>query len=140
MAEVVSLSNLSPFSGSKRVEKRVGRGIGSGHGKTSCRGQKGQGSRSGGRVPPWFEGGQMPILRRLPKRGFKNPFKVEYVVINVGELGKHFESGEVVDLEALYKKGILKGKRQLVKILGDGDISIPLTIKVHAISKSAKDK
>ncbi len=139
MAEGVSLSNLSPFPGSKKREKRVGRGPGSGHGKTSCRGHKGQRSRSGGGVPPWFEGGQMPILRRLPKRGFKNPFRVEYVVINVGELGKRFESGAVVDPEALRAKGLLK-KKLPVKILGDGEISVALNLKVHAISKSAKEK
>jgi len=139
MAEGISLSNLSPTPGSKKKEKRVGRGPGSGHGKTSCRGHKGQRSRTGGGVSPWFEGGQMPILRRLPKRGFKNPFKVEYAVVNVGELAKRFEAGAVVDPEALRAKGLLK-KNLPVKILGDGEISVALTLKVHAVSRSAREK
>ena len=139
MAEGISLSNLSPTPGSKKKEKRVGRGPGSGHGKTSCRGHKGQRSRTGGGVSPWFEGGQMPILRRLPKRGFKNPFKVEYAVVNVGELAKRFEAGAVVDPEALRVKGLLK-KNLPVKILGDGEISVALTLKVHAVSRSAREK
>ena len=139
MAEGISLSNLSPFPGSKKREKRVGRGPGSGHGKTSCRGHKGQRSRTGGGVPPWFEGGQMPILRRLPKRGFKNPFKIEYAVVNVGELAKRFEAGAVVDPEVLRAKGLLK-KNLPVKVLGDGEITVALTLKVHAISRSAREK
>ncbi len=139
MAEGISLSNLAPTPGSKKDEKRVGRGPGSGHGKTSCRGHKGQRSRTGGGVPPWFEGGQMPILRRLPKRGFKNPFKVEYAVVNIKDLAQRFESGAVVDPEALRAKGLVK-KRLPVKVLGSGEISVALTLKVHAISQSAKEK
>ncbi len=140
MAEGISLSNLSPFPGSKKKEKRVGRGPGSGHGKTSCRGHKGQKARTGGGVSPWFEGGQMPILRRLPKRGFKNPFRVEYVVLNVGDLAKRFEAGAEVTPESLREAKILKGKPKPLKILGDGEINVALKVKCHAISESARKK
>ncbi len=140
MAEGISLANLSPFPGSKKKEKRVGRGPGSGHGKTSCRGHKGQKARTGGGVPPWFEGGQMPILRRLPKRGFKNPFRVEYAVFNVGDLAKKFEAGAEVTPETLRKARLLKGKPRPVKILGDGELNIALNVKCHAVSASARKK
>nr|WP_022854359.1 50S ribosomal protein L15 [Thermodesulfatator atlanticus] len=140
MAERISLSNLSPFPGSKKKEKRVGRGPGSGHGKTACKGHKGQKARAGGGVPPWFEGGQMPILRRLPKRGFKNPFKIEYAVLNVGDLAKKFSDGAEVSPEILRQAKILKGTPKPLKILGDGEIKIALKVKCHAISKSAREK
>ncbi|HFC98061.1 MAG TPA: 50S ribosomal protein L15 [Thermosulfurimonas dismutans] len=136
----MTLANLRPFAGSKHREKRVGRGPGSGHGKTSCRGQKGQRARSGGGVPPWFEGGQMPLIRRLPKRGFKNPFRVEYAVVNVRDLARRFSSGEVVDVEALKRVGLVKGRGVRVKLLGDGEIDFALTVRVHAVSRSAKEK
>nr|WP_297056205.1 50S ribosomal protein L15 [Thermosulfurimonas sp.] len=136
----MTLANLRPFAGSKHREKRVGRGPGSGHGKTSCRGQKGQRARSGGGVPPWFEGGQMPLIRRLPKRGFKNPFRVEYAVVNVRDLARRFSAGEVVDVEALKRVGLVKGRGVRVKLLGDGEIDFALTVRVHAVSKSAKEK
>ncbi len=138
--ELITLANLRPFAGSKHREKRVGRGPGSGHGKTSCRGQKGQRARSGGGVPPWFEGGQMPLIRRLPKRGFKNPFRVEYAVVNVRDLARRFSSGEVVDVEALKRVGLVKGRGVRVKLLGDGEIDFALTVRVHAVSRSAKEK
>ncbi|WP_363315401.1 50S ribosomal protein L15 [Thermosulfurimonas sp.] len=138
--ELITLANLRPFAGSKHREKRVGRGPGSGHGKTSCRGQKGQRARSGGGVPPWFEGGQMPLIRRLPKRGFKNPFRVEYAVVNVRDLARRFSAGEVVDVEALKRVGLVKGRGVRVKLLGDGEIDFALTVRVHAVSKSAKEK
>ncbi len=140
MAEGISLSNLKPFPGSKKKVKRVGRGPGSGHGKTACRGHKGQKARTGGGVPPWFEGGQMPILRRLPKRGFKNPFRVEYVVLNVSDLEKKFSAGEEVTPEVLRERRLLKGQPRPVKLLGDGEIKIALKVKVHAVSRSAKEK
>lgn len=140
MSELITLANLKPFEGSKHREKRVGRGPGSGHGKTSCRGQKGQRSRSGGGVPPWFEGGQMPLIRRLPKRGFKNPFRVEYEVVNVKDLAKRFSEGAVVDIEALKEAGLVKGRNVRVKLLGDGEINFALTVKVHATSRSAREK
>ncbi len=139
MAEEISLANLAPTPGAKRREKRVGRGPGSGHGKTSCRGHKGQRSRTGGGVPPWFEGGQMPILRRLPKRGFKNPFKVVYAVVNIQDLAQRFEAGAVVDPESLQAKGLVR-RSMPVKVLGTGEINKALTVKVHAISQSAREK
>lgn len=140
MSELITLANLRPFEGSKHREKRVGRGPGSGHGKTSCRGQKGQRSRSGGGVPPWFEGGQMPLIRRLPKRGFKNPFRIEYEVVNIKELAKRFSEGAVVDVEALRKAGLVKGRKVRVKLLGDGEIDFSLTVRVHAASRKAQEK
>jgi len=140
MSELITLSNLKPFPGSKHREKRVGRGPGSGHGKTACRGQKGQRSRSGGGVPPWFEGGQMPLIRRLPKRGFKNPFRVEYEVVNIRDLAKRFSEGAVVDVKALKAAGLVKGRQVRVKLLGDGEIDFALTVKVHAASRSAREK
>jgi len=137
---MIDLSNLKPFYGAKHKEKRVGRGHGSGHGKTSGRGHKGQKAREGLDIKPFFEGGQTPIHRRVPKRGFKNIFKVEYAVVNVGVLGKAFSPNEVVDENSLREKGLIKGKNKLIKLLGDGEINIPLTIRVHAVSKSAKEK
>ena len=137
---LITLANLKPFAGSRHREKRVGRGPGSGHGKTSCRGQKGQRARSGGGVPPWFEGGQMPLIRRLPKRGFRNPFRVEYKVVNVRDLVKRFSEGDTVDPAALKAAGLIKGRDVRVKLLGDGEINFALTVKVHAVSKSAREK
>lgn len=140
MVKQIGLNNLRPDPGSKHRPKRVGRGHGSGHGKTSCRGHKGQKAREGLDIKPTFEGGQTPIIRRVPKRGFNNIFKIEYEVVNVKELAKRFKPGDLVDPETLKLKGLLKGKNRLVKILGDGEIDIPLVVKVHAISKSAKEK
>jgi large subunit ribosomal protein L15 len=137
---IVDLSNLKPFYGAKHKEKRVGRGHGSGHGKTSGRGHKGQKAREGLDIRPFFEGGQTPIHRRLPKRGFKNIFKVEYAVVNVGALSKAFPPNEVVDENSLREKGLIKGKGKPIKLLGNGEINIPLTIRVHAVSRSAKEK
>jgi large subunit ribosomal protein L15 len=137
---IVDLSNLKPFYGAKHKEKRVGRGHGSGHGKTSGRGHKGQKARTGLDIRPFFEGGQTPIIRRLPKRGFKNIFKVEYAVVNVGALSKAFSPNEVVDENSLREKGLIKGKGKPIKLLGNGEIKIPLTIRVHAVSRSAKEK
>lgn len=140
MAKLIGLNNLRPDPGSKHREKRVGRGHGSGHGKTSCRGHKGQKAREGLDIRPFFEGGQTPIIRRVPKRGFRNPFKVEYVVVNVKDLAKRFQNGETVDPETLNAKGLVKGKNKLIKLLGDGEINISLTVKVHAASRSAIEK
>ncbi|WP_084222164.1 50S ribosomal protein L15 [Thermodesulfobacterium hydrogeniphilum] len=136
----MTLDELKPFYGSKHKKKRVGRGHGSGHGKTSCRGHKGQKARKSPDISPWFEGGQTPIIRRLPKRGFKNIFKIEYTVINIKDLAERFKENEIVDYESLQMKGLIKGKNKLIKILGDGEINIPLIVKVHAISRSAKEK
>ncbi len=134
------LHDLKPAPGAIKRAKRVGRGPGSGHGKTSCRGQKGQRSRSGGGVPPWFEGGQTPIHRRLPKRGFKNINRIEYAVINVGKLDTLFESGDEITPEVLLEKGVLKKLLDGVKVLGDGELTKALKIKAHAFSSSAKEK
>jgi len=117
----------------------VGRGVGSGAGKTAGRGTKGHNSRSGGGVRPGFEGGQMPLHRRLPKGGFTNIFKKKIAVINIRDLDR-FESGSIVDEAALIRTGLVKGRRDGVKLLGHGEIKIPLTIKVNGVSKSAKEK
>jgi large subunit ribosomal protein L15 len=137
---IVDLSDLKPFYGAKHKEKRIGRGHGSGHGKTSGKGHKGQKARTGLDIGPFFEGGQTPIIRRLPKRGFKNIFKVEYAVVNVGSLSKAFSPNEVVDENSLREKGLIKDKVKPIKLLGNGEINIPLTIRVHAVSRSAKEK
>ncbi len=133
------LNELRPPAGAKKKKKRVGRGNGSGHGGTSCKGAKGQNARSGGKVKPGFEGGQMPLTRRLPKRGFKNPFRKDIVAVNVETLAR-FDQGDVVDVDALIEKGIIKRRGDGVKILGRGEISIPLTVKVQGITKSAREK
>lgn len=135
----MKLNELSPPAGSRRSRKRLGRGVGSGTGKTAGRGTKGQNSRSGGGVRPGFEGGQMPIHRRLPKRGFTNIFKKKIVVVNIRDLSK-FESGSVVDEIELVRMGLVKGRRDGVKLLAHGKIDIPLTVKVHAASRSAIEK
>lgn len=136
----MKLHELQPAPGSRRARRRVGRGIGSGIGKTSRRGQKGQGARSGRRPGPGFEGGQMPIHMRLPKRGFNNAaFATEYVVVNVSSLAK-FEKGETVTPERLVEAGILKSTKDGVKILGDGELGVALTVKAHRFSKSAIEK
>ena len=135
------LEDLRPAPGAVTRRKRVGRGPGSGHGKTSTKGHKGQGARSGGRKAGGFEGGQMPLYRRLPKRGFL-PFggKTEYAVVNLKALGA-FAANSVVDPDALVKAGLVKrGARARVKLLGDGDVPHALTVKVHAISESARTK
>ncbi len=132
------LSELSPAPGSRKKRKRVGRGPGSGHGKTSCKGHKGQKSRSGGGVKPGFEGGQMPLQRRLPKRGFTNIFRKEYSIVNIGALDKLQETA--ITPEYLVKEGIVKKLQDGIKILGWGEITRPVTVKAHAFSASAKEK
>jgi len=135
----MNLHTLKPAEGSRKDEVRVGRGIGSGVGKTSGRGHKGQKSRSGGGVRPGFEGGQMPIYRRLPKRGFKNVWAKKFAEVNVETLNR-FDDGAVVDAVALVEVGILKNVYDGVKILGNGSISKKLSVKVQAFTKSAKEK
>lgn len=131
------LHELKPAPGSKKSRRRVGRGIGSGLGKTSGRGHKGQGARSGGTKGPAFEGGQTPIHMRLPRRGFSNAaFAKEYAVVNVESLAR-FSPGEVVTPERLMEVGLVKSLRDGVKILGDGELNIPLTVRAHRFSKSA---
>ena len=133
----MDLSNLSPAPGSRKSRKRLGRGPGSGLGKTSGRGHKGRGARSGGNTHPSFEGGQMPLQRRLPKRGFHNPFRREYSIVNLGRLEAAFEAGAVVDAAALAAHGLVRTGR-LIKVLGQGELSKALTVKAHAFSESAK--
>jgi large subunit ribosomal protein L15 len=135
----MDLSNLSPPKGSVKNRKRVGRGPGSGHGKTSCRGHKGQKARSGGKVRPGFEGGQMPLSRRLPKRGFTNIFKKQYALVQVRDL-MSFEKGSVIDPAVLVESGLVAALLDGVKLLGNGDIDIPLTVKVHKCSQAAQAK
>ncbi|HDP70157.1 MAG TPA: 50S ribosomal protein L15 [Actinobacteria bacterium] len=136
----MEIHNLKPAKGSVKKEKRVGRGEGSGYGKTCGRGQKGQKSRSGKGPRIGFEGGQNPIQRRLPRLpGFKNPFRKEYVVVNVDKLNL-FKSGAIVDSEELYEKKIIRKKGVLVKVLGEGEIKKSLTVKAHSFSKVAADK
>jgi large subunit ribosomal protein L15 len=133
------LDELKPAAGSSKKRKRVGRGDGSGHGKTSCRGHKGQGARSGGNVQPGFEGGQMPLQRRLPKRGFHNPFRVEMSAVNLGQL-ELFSAGSEVTPESLSEHGLVTGKNRRIKILADGTLSKALTVKAHGFSAKAKEK
>ena len=131
--------DLSPANGSRKKRKRVGRGPGSGHGKTSCRGHKGQKSRSGGGVSRGFEGGQMPLQRRLPKRGFTNIFKKEYSVINIKDL-QRFAPDSTLDREAFIQAGLIKKNKNRIKILATGEITIPLHLKVDKVSEIAKQK
>ncbi|MCE5268022.1 MAG: 50S ribosomal protein L15 [Planctomycetaceae bacterium] len=123
-----------------KSRKRVGRGIGSGHGKTATRGHKGQGSRSGSSTSPIFEGGQMPLVRRIPKRGFTNRWAETIAIINLDSMEKYFQSGEEVSPESLRGKGLLKGSFDLVKVLGDGDLTKALKISAHKFSRSATEK
>jgi large subunit ribosomal protein L15 len=135
----MKLNELAPEKGQRKARKRVGRGVASGWGKTAGRGNKGQNCRSGGGVRPGYEGGQMPIHRRLPKRGFKNPFKKTFAIVNVQELNR-FDAESVVDEIALIKMGIVKGDRDGIKILGDGDIQTALTVRANKVSESARQK
>ena len=136
---MIDLSNLSPAPGSTHREKRVGRGTSSGKGKTAGRGQEGQKSRSGGSPRIGVEGGQMPINRRLPKRGFNNIFAKNIAIVNVSDLNR-FDGSETVDIVALRAKGLVKGQADGVKILGSGDLSVELNRLVDAVSASAREK
>jgi large subunit ribosomal protein L15 len=133
------LGNLSPAPGSKKKPKRIGRGPGSGHGKTATRGSKGQNARSGGGVRAGFEGGQMPIQRRLPKRGFTPIRRVDYTLINLRDL-KSFESGSTVDVPVLIQKGIIRHLKDGVKLLGHGEVESLLFVKVNRCSQGARLK
>ncbi len=134
----MNLSNIHAPKGSSEKRKRVGRGMGSGMGKTSTRGHKGQGSRSGVSFMRGFEGGQMPLHRRLPKRGFTNIFKKEYTVVNLGRLAE-LEISEITP-EILFQRGILKDKHGMVKILGVGELRAAMTVRAHKFSESAQKK
>ena len=137
----MEIKDLVPAEGSTKARKRVGRGPASGTGKTAGRGMNGQKSRSGGGKGAGFEGGQTPLARRLPKLpGFRNPNRVEYIAVNVSRLEAKFEAGETVDADTLLAKGITKHTTDLVKVLGDGEITKSLTVKVDKVSASAKAK
>ena len=135
----MKLHTLHPAEGSRKSRNRVGRGQGSENGKTSGRGQKGQKARSGGSINPVFEGGQLPLYRRLPKRGFTNRFAKEYAEINVADLNR-FEAGAVVDFEALSTAGLVKQVKDGVKVLGNGELEKALTVKAVKFSKGAVEK
>ena len=134
-----NLSNLRAPKKANTGRKRVGRGMGSGMGKTSARGHKGQGSRSGSSLMRGFEGGQMPLHRRMPKRGFHNPFRREYAVVNLESLNA-FAAGDVITPESLRERGLVRHATHPVKILGDGELKSALTVRAHAFSKSAEQK
>ncbi len=133
------LSNLSPVKGAVKKKKRVARGSGSGLGKTAGRGEKGQKSRSGGVKPRYFEGGQMPLYRRLPKRGFKNIWRVQFEIVNLKHIEERYSDGEVVSPKTLKEKNLIKGKGP-VKILGDGNLTKKVTFEGVVFSKKAKEK
>ncbi len=135
----MDLNNLKPAIGSTKNRKRIGRGTGSGHGKTATKGHKGQKARSGGNVEPGFEGGQMPMQRRLPKRGFNPLARKEYALVNLGQL-EIFESGSRVDVEMLVKHSVIGKIRDGVKVLANGELTKPLTVKAHKFSATAKEK
>lgn len=139
MKQKINLGNLKPPSGAVKKRKRIGRGPGSGHGKTSTRGHKGQKARSGAKRKAWSEGGQMPLQRRLPKRGFTNIFKKEYQIVNLASLSK-CKDKEVISPLVMKEFGLIKKLNLPVKILGDGEVAGPITVQAKAFSKKAKEK
>ena len=136
----MKLHDISPTPGSRKSRKRVGRSDSSGYGKTAGRGEKGQKSRTGSTSRPFFEGGQIPLFRRLPKRGFKNADRLVYAIVNLGVLEENFAAGEVVDLDALYAKKLLGKGETLVKVLGNGELTKALTVKAAKFSAAAAAK
>ena len=136
----MNLNELKPVAGARHAKKRVGRGIGSGMGKTSTRGHKGQNARSGGVVRPGYEGGQTQLFKRLPKRGFTNVNRKEYALVKLGDFNDKFEAGAVVDLASLKEAGLVKKEYEGVKILSNGELSKALTIKATKFSKAAEEK
>ena len=136
----MGLSNLKPPKGAKHAKKRIGRGQGSGQGKTAGRGHKGAKSRSGFKFKRGFEGGQMPLHRRVPKRGFHNPFRVEYEIVNLDTLATRFEAGAVVTPDLLRERGLVAGGSRPVKVLGRGEVGKPLTVRAHKFSGKAAEK
>jgi large subunit ribosomal protein L15 len=136
----MDLSDLKPAQGSKHSKKRVGRGPGSGNGKTAGRGHKGAQSRSGYSYKRGFEGGQMPLHRRVPKRGFNNIFRIEYAVVNLDQLDAQFEKGATVSPETLRETGLIRGKRLPIKVLGRGEVTKALTVQAHKFSGKAAEK
>ncbi len=136
----MKLNDLRPAEGSTKASFRVGRGPGSGNGKTAGKGHKGQNARSGGGVRPGFEGGQLPLYRKHPKRGFHNKFATEYAIINIGTLEQHFNDGDTVNLEVLLQKKILRKGLDGLKVLGDGELTKKLTVQAAVFSATAKEK
>ena len=136
----MDLGSLKAPAGATKKRKRVGRGDASGHGGTSGKGHKGQKARSGGKVRAGFEGGQMPMARRLPKRGFRNPFQEKFVAVNILDLCRKFSKGAVIDETALFQSGIVKKEGSNIKILAKGEIDFPVTLKIARISQAAKNK
>ena len=136
----MKLHELSPAAGSTKERKRIGRGAGSGQGKTAGKGHKGQKARAGRGMRPGFEGGQMPLQRRIPKRGFNNIFRTEMAIVNVAALEANYDAGAVVTIDSLIEKGLVKKVLDGVKVLGYGDLSKALTVQANAISESAKQK
>jgi len=136
---MLSINTLKPAKGANRPKKRVGRGMGSGHGKTATRGSNGQLSRSGASTRPGFEGGQMPLYRRLPKRGFNNLFRKEYLAVNLDKLAL-FEADAKVDPEAMKERGLVKNLRNEIKILGGGELKHAIHVRAHKFSRSAREK
>lgn len=136
----MKLHELSPAEGSVKAGYRKGRGPGSGNGKTAGKGHKGQNARSGGGVRLGFEGGQLPLYRKLPKRGFHNKFATEYTIVNVGMLNDKFENGETVNLETLMAKGLVKKSLDGLKVLGNGELTKKLTVEAKVFSATAKEK
>ena len=135
----MELNNLKPAIGATKNRKRIGRGTGSGHGKTATKGHKGQKARSGGSIKAGFEGGQMPMQRRLPKRGFTPLMRKDYAIVNIGQLDV-FESGSTVDANALLNAGLISGVKDGIKVLADGDVTKSLIVKAHKFSAKAKEK
>jgi large subunit ribosomal protein L15 len=136
----MDLSSLKSPVGATKKRKRVGRGDASGQGKTAGRGEKGQKARSGGKVRAGFEGGQMPLSRRLPKRGFRNPFRERFIAVNLIDLCRKFSKGAIIDEEALWASGIVKKKGDSIKIWAKGNIDFPVVLKVAKVSQAAKEK
>ena len=136
----MDLSNLKPSQGSKHSKKRVGRGHGTGQGTQAGRGHKGAQSRSGYKFKRGFEGGQMPLHRRVPKRGFHNPFRTEYAVVNLDTLGERFAAGSVITPDVLREQGIVRGSRARLKVLGRGELGVALTVHAHKFSGQAAEK
>ncbi len=136
----MKLHELSPAAGSTKTRKRIGRGTGSGNGKTAGKGHKGQKARAGRGMRPGFEGGQMPLQRRIPKRGFNNIFRKEIAIVNIASLEEAYNAGDVVTIDSLIEKGLVKKALDGVKVLAHGDITKALTVQVNAFSDSAKEK
>lgn len=134
------LDRLKAPKGAQKKKTRRGRGEGSGLGRTSGRGGKGQTARTGGNIKPGFEGGQMPLQRRLPKRGFTNAFRIKYRIVNVGDIAQAFKAGETADAAALSQRGLVRGVRGPLKVLGDGEVKVSLTVRADKFSQSAVEK